>query len=133
MPGKRDHDRRLLGYARKMRKAPTDAERKLWSLLRRGQLDGYHFRRQVPAAGYIIDFCCLAAGLGIEADGGQHRDEAGEEYDRERSETLLRKGIRIIRFSDRDVLKFPEAVIAAIERELKNPLSSPPSGYRERG
>jgi len=101
-----------------MRNAPTDAEKKLWYLLRGGKLDGYHFRRQVPVAGYIIDFCCLKAGLGVEADGGQHNDESGGEYDRHRSEVLLCKGVRILRFSDHNVLKYPEAVQASIYRAL---------------
>jgi very-short-patch-repair endonuclease len=116
--GKRDHSRRLIAFARNMRKAPTDAERKLWSFLRRGKLDGHHFRRQVPVAGYIVDFCCLSAGLGVEADGGQHYDERGKQYDEQRSEALLGKGIKILRFSDYDILKHPEAVQETIYREL---------------
>ena len=116
--GKRDHGRKLIAFARQLRKAPTDAEQKLWSLLRRGQLDGYHFRRQVPMAGYIVDFCCLSAGLGIEADGGQHSDPGAREYDQGRSQALLATGIRIIRFSDYEILKYPEAVQATIYREL---------------
>jgi very-short-patch-repair endonuclease len=101
-----------------MRNAPTDAEKKLWWLLRRGQLDGHHFRRQVPIAGYIVDFCCISAGLAIEADGGQHDGEQGRAYDRERSEALARKGIRVLRFSDYEILKYPEAVQGMIYREL---------------
>lgn len=119
--GTRDHSRRLITFARHMRQAPTDAERKLWSLLRRGKLDGYHFRRQVPIAGYIVDFCCLSAGLGVEADGGQHTDPAAMEYDQARSMAVLAKGIRIIRFSDYEILKDPEAVQATISRELTAP------------
>jgi very-short-patch-repair endonuclease len=118
MPGRRDHSRRLIAFARGMRKAPTNAEKKLWSLLRRGKLDGHHFRRQVPVAGYIVDFCCLSAGLGVEADGGQHNDEEAKEYDRQRSEALRCKGIRIIRFSDHDILKHPDAVQETIFRQL---------------
>jgi len=118
MPGMRDPDRRLRTFARHMRQAPTDAERKLWSLLRRGKLDGYHFRRQVPIAGYIIDFCCLSAGLGVEADGGQHHDPEGQSYDQRRSEVLRAAGIRIIRFSDYEILKYPDAVQRTIYREL---------------
>jgi very-short-patch-repair endonuclease len=118
MPGKRDHSRRLIVFAREMREAPTDAERKLWSLLRRGKLDGHHFRRQVPVSGYIIDFCCLSAGLGVEADGGQHCDEKARQYDHQRSRELLGKGIRIIRFSDYEILRHPDAVQRTIYREL---------------
>ena len=126
MPRKRDHDRRLIGFARQMRKAPTDAERKLWSLLRRGKLDGYHFRRQVPVAGYIVGFCCVSAGIGVEADGGQHYDDRGKHYDQERSRALLAKGIRIIRFSDYDILKYPQAVQETIYRELHARAQPPP-------
>jgi len=118
MPRKRDHSRRLLAFARQMRGAPTDAELKLWSLLRRGKLDGYCFRRQVPIAGYIVDFCCLPAGLGVEADGGQHCDPKGRVYDQRRSEALRAAGIRIIRFSDYEILKYPDAVQQTIYREL---------------
>jgi primosomal protein N' (replication factor Y) len=118
MPSKRDHSARLIRFARQMRKAPTDAEKKLWSLLRHGQLDGYYFRRQVPIAGFIVDFCCLSAGLGVEADGGQHYDEEAKRYDERRSAELLKKGIRVIRFSDYDILRDPEAVQRTIYREL---------------
>ena len=119
MPGRRDQSPRLIEFARQMRKAPTDAEKKLWWLLRRGKLDGHHFRRQVPIAGYIVDFCCLSAGLAVEADGGQHYDEQGRAYDRQRSEALACKGIRVLRFSDYDILKHPDAVQGMIYRELK--------------
>jgi very-short-patch-repair endonuclease len=87
----------------------------------------------VPVAGYILDFCCIPAGLGVEADGEQHYDQSGREYDRLRSQTLLRKGIRILRFSDYDILKHPDAVQETIYRELTNgPLPSPPPEYRGR-
>jgi very-short-patch-repair endonuclease len=118
VPGKRDHNRRLISFARQMRKAPTDAEKKLWSLLRRGQINGCHFRCQVPVAGYIVDFCCVSAGLGVESDGGQHYDKEARKYDKQRSDAILTKGIRIIRFSDYDILKHPDAVQETIYREL---------------
>ena len=120
---RRDPSRRLLKFAKEMRRAPTEAEKKLWLLLRRGKLDGYHFRRQVPIAGYIVDFCCLSAGIGVEADGGQHNDDAAKNYDQIRDEALLAMGIRVLRFSDYDILKDPEAVQATIYREL---ISRPP-------
>ena len=100
-----------------MRKAPTDAEKRLWSPLRRGQIGGFHFRRQVPIAGYIVDFCCLSASLGVEADGGQHYDAKGKQYDQSRAEALHVKGIRILRFSDVDILKYSNAVQETIYRE----------------
>ncbi len=127
MPHKRDHSRRLIAFARQMRQAPTEAERKLWALLRRGRLEGHRFRRQVPVAGYILDFCCLRAGLGVEADGGQHYDSQALEYDRRRTQALAEKGIRMLRFSDYEILKHGDAVAESIYQQLlKNPLPNPP-------
>jgi very-short-patch-repair endonuclease len=56
--------------------------------------------------------------LAVEADGGQHNDEKAREYDRRRTGALLNKGIRVIRFSDFDILKNPDAVVETIHREL---------------
>ena len=53
----------------------TDAERKLWHLLRRKQLAGFRFRRQAPIGPYIADFFCPQTKLIIELDGAPHTDE----------------------------------------------------------
>ena len=60
----------LLERARALRREATDAERFLWSLLRNRQFLGLKFRRQHPLGGYIVDFYCHEARLGIELDGG---------------------------------------------------------------
>ena len=72
----------------------------------------------MPIAGYIVDFCCLSAGLGVEADGGQHYDSEAQIYDQRRTEALRVAGIRIIRFTDYEILKYPDAVQRTIYREL---------------
>ena len=59
-----------------MRSEPTDAELKLWRILRGKRLEGYKFKRQVPIDRYIADFVCFAHRLIIEADGSQHVDSA---------------------------------------------------------
>ena len=59
-----------------------------------------------------------SAGLGIEADGGQYFNDAGLRYDQARSVALAAKGMRILRFSDYDILQHPDAVQATIYREL---------------
>jgi very-short-patch-repair endonuclease len=104
MHGNRDSDPRPKGFARKMRSAPTDAEKKLWSMLRDRRLSGLKFRRQFPVSGYIVDFYCIKAGLVVEADGGQHSLPEQLEYDRIRTSSLERLGIRVLRFGDCDVL-----------------------------
>jgi len=58
--------------ARQLRQTMTDAERRLWSVLRGRQLRGWKFRRQHPVGSYILDFACLEKYVAIEADGGQH-------------------------------------------------------------
>jgi len=58
--------------ARRLRKTMTQQEVKLWVHLRSWRKHGFHFRRQSPRAGYIVDFVCMRHGLIVEIDGGQH-------------------------------------------------------------
>jgi very-short-patch-repair endonuclease len=111
-------DERLLGFARRMRSEPTDAENKLWWLLRSRKLGGFKFRRQVPLGNYILDFYCHEARLVVEADGGQHDDPTGQSYDARRTVYLQSQGIRVLRFWDNEVLTQTEAVREMIYREL---------------
>jgi very-short-patch-repair endonuclease len=105
----------LTTRARQLRRQATDAETRLWKHLRNRQL-GAKFRRQVPVGGYILDFYCLEAKLGLELDGGQHLLQAA--YDRKRTEELAGLGIRVLRFWDNAVLTELEAVVREILAEL---------------
>ncbi|MDQ2105025.1 endonuclease domain-containing protein [Azospirillum isscasi] len=107
--------------ARTMRHVPTDAERKLWSILRRPQIGGWYFRRQHPIPPYIADFACVEARLVVEADGGQHADSAN---DSARDEHLRQHGWQILRFWNNDVLSNPEGVACMIGEAL-GPLPDP--------
>ncbi len=124
MLGRHDRTPRLAEFARRLRRHSTDAEQKLWSLLRGGQLAGFRFRRQHPVGGYIVDFICLKANLVVELDGGQHRDPAGAAYDAKRTRRLEQLNLRVLRVTDDEMLKHPDAVATAIFRELT---ASPPS------
>ena len=116
-----------------MRHNQTDAEAKLWSRLRNNQLNGYKFRRQVPVAGYILDFFCLAEKFAVELDGSQHGEEAAIQYDDRRTHRLQLRDIRVLRFSNFDALKFTDTVLATILRELQqNPHPNPLPEYRAR-
>ena len=88
----------------------TDAEKKLWSRLRRRQMDGHRFRRQVPIGSYIADFACLSARLIIELDGGQHSEEVNETLDAQRTERLKVNGYRVLRFWNSTVLTETDSV-----------------------
>jgi very-short-patch-repair endonuclease len=131
MPFKRDPSRRLLAFAKDMRREATDAEKKLWRILRGRRLAGFKFRRQVPVAGFIVDFYCVKQSLVVEADGGQHNDADHQRSDARRTVKLAELGIRVLRFPDDEVLKFPDAVAESIYAELTgentepSPLPSP--------
>ena len=92
----------------------TDAERKLWVRLRRRQIDGYRFRRQVPIGGYIVDFVCLAERLVVEIDGGQHKEDEGQAQDAQRTRWLQSKGYRVLRFWNSSVLTQTHVVLETI-------------------
>ena len=50
-------------FALRLRKTATGAEDRLWERLRGSRLRGAKFKRQVPIARYVVDFCCHAAKL----------------------------------------------------------------------
>ena len=103
--------------ARELRVTMTDAERRLWSALRGRRLQGYKFRRQHPIGPYIADFVCVEHRLVIEADGGQHADNAD---DQRRTVWLQRRGWRVVRFWNNDILANPEGVQDVIWRALES-------------
>jgi len=120
------YNRKLKEHARRLRKNMTDTERFLWSRIRGKQLNGYQFYRQRPIGNFIVDFYCPAARLVIELDGGQHFEEEGKTRDMLRDEYLRGIGIKVLRFSDRDVFKNIEGVIEEILGNLPQP-PNPPS------
>ncbi|WP_431859001.1 endonuclease domain-containing protein [Azospirillum sp.] len=96
---------------REMRRVPTDAERRLWSILRRRQLGGWYFRRQHPIPPYIADFACVEAMVVVEADGGQHADS---ERDLRRDRYMERHGWTVLRFWNPEILVNPQGVAETI-------------------
>jgi very-short-patch-repair endonuclease len=87
--------------ARQLRREMTPMERKLWYHLRGSRLDGLHFRRQLVADGFIVDFYCHAAGLVVEVDGGIHQTQA--EYDAERDAIIRERNLSILRVTNAEV------------------------------
>ena len=116
----------------------TDAERRLWSILRNRRLSGYKFRRQHPIGPFIADFACIGHRLIIEADGSQHDESVADEH---RTARLARQGWRVVRFWNNDILANPagvaQAIVAALEEVPHPPDASrraPPSpASRARG
>jgi very-short-patch-repair endonuclease len=102
--------------ARKLRTTPADAEIRLWSRLRRRQLEAFRFRRQHPMGPYVVDFFCADAKLVIEVDGGQHADSKTDDA---RTRWLEARGYRVIRFWNNDVLANTEGALLAILDALR--------------
>lgn len=104
--------------AAELRKNMTEAEKILWSALRRKQIKGKRFRRQHPVNTFIVDFYCHEAKLIIEVDGGIHNIEEQKEYDHGRSEELEQLGLKIIRFTNEQVLQNLNKVIKEIKENI---------------
>jgi len=94
----------------------TDAERVLWSSLRRRQLNGFRFRRQYPVGPYVADFACPEMRLVIEVDGSQH----GSPTDLTRDAWMRHNGLRVARFWNNDVLNRTTEVLTAIDAMLSS-------------
>ncbi|EGJ31575.1 MULTISPECIES: endonuclease domain-containing protein [Moorena] len=107
---------KLVSRARGLRKTMTPVEKKLWSCY----LKNFQFRvlRQRPIANFIVDFYCAALKLVIEVDGDSHYTESGQAYDEERTHILEGYGLKVIRFTNDEVLHNFEAVCDRISSEL---------------
>ncbi len=103
----------LLDHAREMRRDATPAERKLWQGLRNHRLGGLKFRRQMPLGPFITDFYCSSAKLVVEVDGVSHIDSP---TDGRRDAWMNARGIRVLRFSNEEVLRNLEGVVMAIQQ-----------------
>ena len=112
------------------RKLRTRQEVKLWAHLRSWRQRGYHFRRQSPRDGVIVDFVCLKHKLVIEVDGGQHGVDEHAARDRTRDRRFMRDGFRVLRFWNSDVDHNLEGVLTTIDAELQG--STPPGGPTDR-
>ncbi len=132
-----EHGERTRGFARAMRREPTEAERRLWLALRGRRFLSWKFRRQVPIGPWIADFVCFEARLVIEVDGGQHAENV---RDAARDRWFAAEGFRVLRLWNHEVLAASEtaldAVFAALSevgeeggaRARRDP-SSAPSGH----
>ena len=106
----------LYQRAKAMRQEMSKAEAKLWQHLRASRLNGYKFRRQQPIGNYIVDFMCVTPKLIVEADGGQHTEQAA--YDHARTAHLNSLGFTVLRFWNYEILQQTNDVLAEILRVL---------------
>ena len=125
-----------LAFRRQLRRRSADAERGFWSALRDRRFDSAKFRRQYGLGPYVLDFYCPWLRIAIEADGGQHFTDEGRARDLAREAYLRLRGVRILRFTDREILVETKRVLESIwavisrERAAPSPRPSPPLGER---
>ncbi len=103
--------------SREMRSNPTAAENHLWQRLRKEQVLGFKFRRQYTIDRFIVDFYCTDAWLVIEVDGNIHDEQ--QEADQLRTEILEGLGLRVLRFTNGEVLQQTDGVIERIAEVLQ--------------
>ena len=95
------YNKEMIPRAKELRKNASPQERHLWyDFLKYYPV---RFQRQKAIDNYIVDFYCHAAKLVVEIDGSQHYEPEGQEYDRKRSELLEKRGLKILRFSNREI------------------------------
>ena len=92
---------------RQLRRNASDAENRLWYVLRNRGLNGLKFVRQFPIGPYIADFACREAALIVELDGGQHAGNAADDI---RTAFLRAEGYSVLRFWNDQVLTSRDTV-----------------------
>jgi very-short-patch-repair endonuclease len=110
----------VFSNASKLRENPTEAEELLWLALKDNKVDGCKFRRQHPISIYVADFYCHKLKLVIEVDGGYHLSEEQQLLDKERTASLEFNGLKVIRFSNEEVVLKLTEVINKIKDFIKS-------------
>ncbi len=97
-------------FARHLRRESTDAEKRLWRLLRDRRFADFKFRRQYASGIYFLDFFCVTAHLAVELDGGGHGFPDQRARDAKRNHFLSEQGIEVRRFWNHQVRREAESV-----------------------
>jgi len=109
--------------AKLLRENMTEYESILWERLKGKQIDGFRFRRQHPIDFFIADFYCHQARLVVEIDGGIH--EKKKEYDEGRTAEMEKFGIKVIRFSNDQIISNLDYVVSIIKKTVTDRVKTP--------
>ncbi len=117
------HDR-----ARFNRRHPSEAHKRMWALLKDKGV-GFTFNREVVMGSSVVDFACKPRWLVVEISGDSEADKRIEEL----SDRKLRDvGVRVLRFSQDEILGDLEPVREAIAAELDKPFDKPSRAPKRR-
>jgi very-short-patch-repair endonuclease len=94
------------------------AEQLIWARLKGKQINNCKFRRQYSVGAFVIDFYTVEIKLAIEIDGDSHFGDGAEVADRARQSLIESSGIRVLRFTNRQVSEELDAVIEAISQMI---------------
>ena len=136
-------------FARQLRKQSTNAEKRLWRLLRDRRFAEFKFRRQYACGTYFVDFYCTVAKLAVELDGGGHVFPDRRARDERRNRFLAEQGVKVLRFwthqlrGELEAVRFEiwhalmertgrnEEIAGYLPKPAPSPQPSPPVGERE--
>jgi len=113
---------------RALRRNQTESERRLWMFLRHRRFHGMKFFRQYSIGPYILDFYCPRLRLAIEIDGSHHNEDPVMKRNIERTAFLSALGIRVVRFSNSEVIDEMERVLFSLVEavdDMRTPPASP--------
>ena len=113
----------IFKLAKELRKTQTEAEKILWLKLNKNQISGLHFRRQHPINKFIVDFYCPKIKLAIEIDGSIHDIPEFHNHDLGRSDILNDFGIKVIRFTNEQIINETDYTVNQIEEISKKLLT----------
>jgi very-short-patch-repair endonuclease len=103
-----------------LRSNQTTAEQMLWDKIRNRQLRGFRFLKQYILDRYIADFYCSKMKVAVEIDGRIHERDDIKEYDAIREDVIKAHGIRIIRFSNDEIMHDIESVLERLVEFLES-------------
>ena len=119
--------------ARQLRRDAPEPERRLLRALRES-FPTLKWRHQAPVGPFYTDILCFSAKLVIEVDGDTHADR--ETRDTGRTKMIEAEGFHVLRFTNTDVMKNTDGVIASISlslRERSFGSDMPPACPEQRG
>ena len=116
-----ERNQKLTSLSQQLRKTMTKEENLLWhNFLKKYPL---RFRRQYVIGNYIVDFYCHKGKLAVELDGSQHYDPQEQGKDAIRTAYLQAQGVRVLRFSNLEILHKFHSVCEVIDKEAQNRFS----------
>jgi len=110
---------KLRDFRTDLRKNLTPAEATFWKIVKNSKFEGRKFTRQHSVGNYILDFYCPSEKLAVELDGARHFSGSGAAVDRERTAHLELKGIRVVRFENREVFEETEWMLDVIRANFR--------------